>query len=155
MASVSELVKQKVESRKQMQERIENETLQRHLKHKKETFSREVRDIIKRFEISIFDINSTNEKVAEVIATDRMNWICGSEIRFEEVSFFTNEKPQKILIRKSSKFNRWKKELEDKFGIDIFISRRYRRERRFGNSGYETYPDEVYQGVIASISLKE
>ena len=164
MASVSELVKKKEDSIKQSIEDHEERERKRKKKQISKDFSEEVRDVIRRFENRIFDINASKTKVADFI----VDWtprgaerpfgsrsLSYSEDYFYAIKFKKDETTGHTPITRSSKFNRWKKALEDKFGIVIWIWRDYEFKSRYSNSGYATHPDEIYQGLRANVYLKE
>ena len=164
MASVSELVKKKEDSIEQSIEDNEAKERERGKKQISKDFSEEVRDVIRRFENRIFDINATKAKVADFI----VDWkprgaerpfgsrsLSYSEDYFYAVKFKKDEKTGHTPITRSSKFNRWKKALEEKFDIEIWIWRDYEYKSRYSNSGYETHPDQIYQGLRANVYLKE
>ena len=164
MASVSELVKKKKDSIEQTIEDNEAIKREREKKQMSKQFSQEVKDVIHRFENSIFDISASKEKVADFI----IDWqprgaerpfgsrcIAYSDTHFQIVKFKKDERMGHTLITRSSKYNRWKKALEDKFDIVIWIWRDYEFKSRYSNSGYATHPDEIYQGLRANVYLKE
>jgi hypothetical protein len=70
------------------------------------------------------------------------------------LKFKKNEDEGRKYIWGSSKYNRWKKALEDKFGVNIYITRDYSYSDRFDSDGCATYPDMHFQGVMARVSLK-
>lgn len=164
MSSVSELVKQKT---KENDEALMNHQKNEEARKKREIskkFSKEVQDIINRFEHRVFDINASKSKVAEFIVdhtpirssntfgTCSLSW---SHENFESIKFKKDDRVGYTNITRSPKFNRWKKALEDKFKIDIWVYRDYEYKERFGNSGFATYPDEIYLGIRANVYLKK
>ena len=72
-----------------------------------------------------------------------------------QLRFYKDEDEGRQYITKSSKFNKWKKALEDKFDVEITIKRQYTYRDRYDSDGYATYPDQIFQGVVAIVTLKE
>ena len=163
MASVSELVKQKEKDIEQSYIDSERKEKRRRRARQTQLFGEEVQDVIRRFENRIFDIKATKKKVADFI----VDWtprgaersfgtrsLSYADDYFYSLKFEKGESAGNTLITRSKVYNKWKAALEKKFGIEIIISRDYEYKRRFGNSGYETYPDKIYQGLRAWVYPK-
>ena len=164
MSDVAELVKKKVNSRKQTLRDCEQKHNERKKKMMSKQFSEEVAQVINRFEHRIFDINATKNKVAEFIVDSTPRGaerpfgtqpLSYSNEYFYAVKFNKEDRSGHTMITRSSKFNRWKKALEDKFYIKILIWRDYEMQSRYSNSGYATHPDQIYQGLRANVYLSK
>jgi len=151
--SVKELVKQKkeqlkleLEKKRKIEEELENDKFNR-------AYDEEINFLIRTFELSMFDINSTEEKVADVIVHKNDKILFGENIEFNYITTFhggSNKKP----IRESEKFIEWKKNLEDKFGISIEFKEEYKptddpdnHKSRYG------FRFETYKGIKVSITV--
>lgn len=168
--SVKELVlEQNREERERREEYEENQEKERKKQASKQ-FSGEVAYLIKHFEFNCFKLDSTNKKVADFIRSySERNYFITREGNLKQtmpgfikvdpymyaIKFEKNESPGVQHITRSSKYNKWKKALEDKFGIKIWINRKYTYTERYGNSGYRTYDDKHFQGVSVQVRVKD
>jgi len=162
MASVSEMVKQKEKDIEQSTIDGKRKDKRRRQARQTQLFGEEVLDVIRRFENRIFNIKATKKKVADFI----VDWTPRGAERsfgtrslsynddfFLSLKFDGEEDSGNTSINRSKTYTKWKAALEKKFGIEITIKRDYEYKRRFGNSGYETYPDKIYQGLRAWVYL--
>ncbi len=112
---------------------IQNAPIEEVLKKKKsKNFSKEIVDVIERFESRFFSINSTEDQIYDTIEND-FRWLKGKDDHYEAIQFSDNDR-MKTKVTRSPKFNKWKKILEEKFEIKIDF---YEVHSNFG----------VYRGV--------
>lgn len=155
MQTVQELVKSKSEERR-LAIQQENERQEKQAKKEmSKQFSKEIKTFIWEFERRYFNVNSKKNDVAECILSaeryDR-NYVTGDS--YEAVVFSDEEKYGKKRATRSPIFNKWKKALEDKFGLKLRFYEYERTERRFGSSGFETYPNYIYEGICVVFGFK-
>lgn len=169
MDSVASIVKSKQKERKERADTYEQQKMREKKKQDSKQFSGEVAYLIKQFEYNIFNLNSTNKQVADFLLdykgkyyitkaddlTQQMPGYIYVKPFMYALKFYKTEKMGKQSITKSSKFNKWKKALEDKFKVKIYIERDYIYKERYGNSGYRTYDDEIFQGVLLTVQLQK
>ena len=156
--SVRSLIKEKEESELERVERYRIKEENRVKKERTQQFREEVQQVIRRFETQCFNINSTEDGVAEFIVNGGRSKLSWSNQSFNGIQFEDGAFPKDFghtPIKNSRKFTQWKKALEDKFGVKIRIRKEYERHRRFGNSGYETFPDYTYEGLIAVVYIPD
>ena len=123
----------------------------------KEIFNDEVEQVIVRFNQRFFSLNSTNHEVSQLIL-ELDKWthkrlLFESDEAFRSVVFSNKAYKGQNPITTSARYNKWKKALENRFGVLIWIREDYRSERRFGSSGFETYPNEIYLGIEVRINF--
>ena len=167
MPSVADLVKETKESNAANEKRLlEYQAMEQKKKDSKQ-YSAEIAYIIKQFEFNVFKLDSPNKKVADFITErhgrffitkadgcdQRMPGYIKIKPNLSQLKFYRSETTGRKYIGGSPKFNKWKKSLEDKFGVKINVEREYTYRDRYGNSGYATYPDQIFQGVLVWISL--
>jgi len=162
MSSVAELVKKEQRSQAERLSQYEAEKAAEKKKEDSKQFSAEVAYIIKQFEYNVFKLSSTNKAVAKFIldykgrhsitraggCNQTMPGYITIKPFLSALIFEKDESDGRQHITKSSKFNKWKKALEDKFGVNIYIRREYTYRERF-----ETFDDEIFQGVVASVQI--
>ena len=167
MNSVASIGESKEKERKARANRYEKERAKEKKIKDSKQFSGEVAYLIKQFEYNVFNLNSTNKKVAEFILDydngllitrtgnlpQQMPGYIAVDSFMDSLKFQKSEKVGKQSIAKSSKFNKWKKALEDKFGVKIYFRREYSYHERYGSSGYRTYDDKIFQGVRVTVDL--
>ncbi len=154
--SVRELVKE-IKGEARIRAKVYEDEEQKAIKKQKTLeFRNEVKDIIRRFESKCFNIDSTERVVADfIIDYGGHVLIAWPTEHFPAIKFATWEDLDHghTPIKQSRKFTDWKKAMEKKFGIIIEIRKQYQEHERFGNSGYKTFPDYTYEGVIALVSV--
>jgi len=174
--SVKEIVRKKEKERtKQVADQLEKQEKERKQKEA-QYFKDSITGVIAAFESTWFNINSTDEEVADkilhwgeghtiCILRRTGEWICdknGNRYKYDgNYTEITNYMPYvkfqkddpddhgKKLITKSRNFNSWKKALEDKFGVKITIQRMYGIEERF-----EAPSSYYFTGIGAYIYIK-
>lgn len=142
--SVKELIKQKTkkyERDRQLAERREKDKKRRDLK---KIFDKEIEEFIWQFERRYFNINSSENDVAETIYhcnnKDDRNYVAGEHFRALD---FEGDDKYRMKPTKSTRFNEWKKAIEDKFEIKL----RFYEYQRNANAGMGGWPDYVYEGI--------
>jgi hypothetical protein len=149
--SVAKMVKKKKDEQQRRMDEYERKEKARKKRLNSQEFSKEVDDIIQRFEAKAFNIKSPKKKVVDFIVDHKGSCMLSWEKEFfYSIKFYKEESSGRTSIKKSKKFNAWKKALEDKFGIEISIGRSYSYRERF-----ETYDDEIYQGLKAHVYVRE
>jgi hypothetical protein len=123
----------------------EQEELIKKLKLKKKV-EEEVESIISSFEDKMFNINSTEEEVADIIVEDKG--------RYLDTINSINEDIFDAAIN-TSRYSNWVKTLKEKFDVRIYIYRHETHSPRYSNSGYMVGTDDHYQGVKAEVALKK
>ena len=167
MNSVASIVGNKERERKERANRYEKEKVKEKKSKDSKQFSGEVTYLIRKFEYNVFDLNSTNREVAKFILdydngllitragdlNQQMDGYVYVEPFMYSIKFDKSEAAGRQSITKSSKFNKWKKALEDKFGVKIYFRREYSYHERYSNSGYRIYDDKIFQGVRVIVDL--
>lgn len=167
MSSVAELVKKEESAQARRLAQYEAERAAEKKKQDSKQFSAEVAYIIKQFEYNVFKLESSNKDVADFILEwkgrffithpgglpQKMPGYIEVKPFMRALKFYRTERDGRKYIGGSSKFNKWKKALEKKFGVKIYIEREYVYKERFGNSGFRTYDDEIFQGVVAKVQV--
>ena len=118
-------------------------------KQKSKQFSKEIINVIKRFESRFFSID-TSEDLVDVALLSDFNWVNGKGDEYEVIQFSENNKNKRNVTR-SSKFNKWKKALEEKFKIKIEFYEEYSDKERTSKSGNKTHIEKIYKGLKADI----
>jgi len=123
-------------------------------------FTKEIKMIIEEFEYKFFNNKSSkNNVVKKIMDMKEYKSECvlfGQDVDFYAVTFDAASRLQDYkLPHRSPKYRKWKKELEEKFGIEISIFADYKYQKRYSNSGYEVMSDEIYQGIKVSINFPE
>lgn len=169
MQSVKELVLETTREERERLEAYRAEELKEQKKRESQQFSAEVAYLIKQFNYNMFNIDSTNKDVAKFI-TDRdgrayitKSWDIPQTMPgyikvkndLSALKFSKSERRGRQSITRSSKYNKWKAALEKKFKVSIYIGRDYTYSERYGNSGYRTYDDEHFQGIVTQVKVKE
>lgn len=151
MTTVAKMVSKRKKEEKSFLNQINKQEKARKNRLNSQEFSKEVDDIIDRFEAKVFNIKSPKKKVVDFIVDHKgscaLSW---EDDFFYAIKFYKEESSGRTSIKKSKKFREWKKALEDKFGVEIRIGRSYSYRERF-----ETYDDEIYQGLKANVIVKE
>ena len=169
MNTVAELVNKETIANRRRMKKYEAEEAAEKKKQDSKQFSAEVAYIIKQFEYNVFRLDSTNEEVAKFILDHKGRFLLTKADQIsqqmpgyiyvkpflESLKFYKTESMGRKHITGSSKYNKWKKSLEDKFGVKIIIERHYIYKERYGHSGYATYPDEIFQGVLVRVELRK
>ena len=169
MASVADIVKETKDTWEAQEQRLREYQEAEQKKKDSKQYSAEIAYIIKQFEYNVFKLDSSNKKVADFITERHARFFitkagnCDQKMpgyikikpELSQLKFYRSESRGRKFIGGSPKFNKWKKSLEDKFDIKINFEREYTYRERFGNSGYATYPDEIFQGVLVWISLEK
>lgn len=167
MASVAELVKKEKSIQARRMARYEAERAAEKKKQDSKQFSAEVAYVIKRFEYNVFNLDSSNKEVADFILENKGRFFITKagglpqempgyievEPYMRALKFYRVEDDGRKYIGGSRKYNKWKKALEKKFGVKITIEREWAYRDRYDNDGYATYPDQIFQGVVAHVSL--
>ena len=169
MPSVADIVKETESAQaKRLQKYLDAEKAEQKKRDSKQ-YSAEIAYIIKQFEYNVFSLKSTNRDVAKFITDYKGRFFitkadnCVQQMPgyiyidpdLSQLKFHRDDNEGRKYIGSSPKFNKLKKSLEDKFGIKINIKREYTYRDRYSNSGYATYPDEIFQGVLVWIALKK
>lgn len=150
-------VKELVEAAKKDQEALWIKQEEEKIKAKKEKelkdFETGVNRLMSSFESRIFDLDSSEEKVAKEVLEEKGTYL---DINGEHVwKVFHEDSSKDYSLEKCKKYQDWIKALEEKFGVDIYIDTHYIHTSRYSNSGYIVGTDDHYQGVKAYISLKK
>lgn len=156
--SVKELVKSEEKKRKEYREKCEREEALEKKKKLTKEFTNNVTKVIKEFEYRFFDINATEEKVAKfLLEDDSSRYLFSSDDgHLKNLVFYSGDKyGDDRCISESKRYMKWKKSIENKFGIRIYIYEDYYSTDRYDNEGYMTYPDKTYVGLKATIYLKD
>jgi hypothetical protein len=151
--SVREIVETEREKQRRAALLKEEEELKKKKKRDSKEFSDNITKIINSFECKFFNIDSSEEDVAKAILDSNDRYLFGEKEYFSGLKFLQIESAGRY-IGENKRFLKWKKSLEDKFDIKIYIRRYYTETRRFGNSGFEAPPARHYQGIKASVSIK-
>jgi len=154
MPSVKSIVKSETDRRNKINENIERELKARDDRLRYDKFDKEVNAFIFDFEHRYFKLESSNRTVADAIIAfqeDSRSYVTGD--RYEVLSFDDKDDGYKIPIEKSVIFFKWKLKLERKFDITINFYEHETASRRFGNSGYEMYPDYKYEGICVKFFI--
>ena len=156
MASVAEMVRKKKENQQKRIDEYERKEKARNKRLNSQEFSEQITDIINRFEHRVFSLKSTKKKVVEFIVDyDGSRNLSWDDDFFHAIKFYNGDRDGRTSIKMSKRFKEWKEALEKKFGIEIDIRRSYVSKRRFDSDGFETYPDEIYQGLKATVTARE
>ncbi len=164
MNTVAELVKKEKSEQARRLARYKKQEANEKKRWDSKQFSGEVAYIIKQFEYNVFKLSSTNKEVADFLldykgrfsitragdCDQTMPGYVTIDPYLGALKFEKNDSDGRQYITKSSKFNKWKKALEKKFGVNIYFRRECSYRERF-----ETYDDEIFQGVVASVQLKK
>jgi len=165
MSSVAKLVNKNKRTQERRTKEYQDELSKEKKERESRQFSGEVAYLIKKFEYNAFDLESTNKDVAKFITgfnegryyitmegncTQQMPRYVYVEPFLGQLKFYKTESSGRKNVTASSKYNKWKKTLEEQFGVEIRIGRTYTYKERFN-----TYDDKIFQGVLATVSVKE
>lgn len=166
MTSVKEMVDAKKKQQAKQKKEWEDYEKKEEQRRNTEQYSAEIEYLMERFEWSAFCLGNTKKEVAEkIFEKDGMIYLTYGGDRKQERNYLEIE-PELSQIKfrpggggrqyltKSPRFVKWKKALEKKFGVELRFRRDYRYESRFGSSGFETYTDKIFQGVVVHIVPK-
>lgn len=115
----------------------------------------DIKAFICEFERKYFNVNSTEKEVAEKIVYIRQGtW--RRLVTTEQYKHITFDPTCKIVnckyTLKDKKFLEWKTALQSKFDIHLDFREKIRYEKRF-NPGFETYPNEIYEGIEVIVTI--
>lgn len=170
MSTVADIVKKTKSTQAVQERRLQEYQAAEKKKSDSKQFSAEVAYIIKQFEYNCFSLDSSNKEVADFISgfnegrffitnpgmiPQEMPGYMEVKKYMTALKFERHEDDGRKYIGGSSKYNKWKKALEDKFGVEIYIKREHTYTDRYDNDGYATYPDMHFQGVVARVTLNK
>ena len=147
--SVRELVKKKEQDIIDEQKKHERRERDRKRRAKNKAYHEEVKWIIATFEHRFFNLESSEDEVAEAVMSannKEYNFLCGSDVQFGGVEFNV-EDAHKYSPYSSYEFKQWHDKIKEKFGVMVVFYEITSSNDRYGSSGHLVWSDDIYEGI--------